>query len=137
MSARDAEDRRDLRLALGWIAAVLALGIVVNTAAIVRRANSAETGVASTYGKGDGYAWKKTASGEAMNPRALTAAHRSLPFGTVARVTNRANGRVAYVRITDRGPFIAGRIIDVSPAAAERLGFSGLAPAIVEIAGAN
>jgi rare lipoprotein A len=62
-----------------------------------------------------------------MNPHALTAAHRSLPFGSRVRVTNRKNGRSAVVRITDRGPFVRGRVIDLTPAAARALGFSGLA----------
>ena len=91
----------------------------------------AESGVASIYGNGDGYAGRKTASGERMNPRALTAAHRSLPFGSRVRVTNRKNGKTTIVRISDRGPFISGRIIDVTPAAARALGFSGLAPVSV------
>lgn len=83
----------------------------------------AETGIASVYGcEGE-----KTASGERANPRALTAAHRTLPFGTTVKVTNKHNGQVAYVRINDRGPFKRGRIIDVTPAAAHKLGFDGLA----------
>jgi rare lipoprotein A len=88
----------------------------------------AESGLASIYGNGDGYAGRKTASGDRMNPHALTAAHRSLPFGSRVRITNRKNGRSAVVRISDRGPFVRGRIIDVTPAAARVLGFSGLAP---------
>lgn len=88
----------------------------------------AESGIASVYGNGDGYAGRKTASGTLMNPRALTAAHRSMPFGSRVRITNRKNGRSVVVRISDRGPFIRGRIIDVTPAAARALGFSGLAP---------
>jgi len=91
----------------------------------------AESGIASIYGNGDGYAGRKTASGERMNPRALTAAHRSLPFGSRVRVTNRKNGMSTIVRISDRGPFVRGRIIDVTPAAARALGFSGLAPVSV------
>lgn len=64
-----------------------------------------------------------------MNPAAMTAAHPDLPFGTLVRVSNPANGRTAVLRINDRGPFVRGRIIDVSRAAAERLGFkqAGLA----------
>ena len=89
---------------------------------------SAESGIASVYGNGDGYAGKKTASGERMNPGAMTAAHRTLPFGTRVNVTNRKNGRSVVVRISDRGPFVRGRVIDVTPAAAQALGFSGLAP---------
>lgn len=88
----------------------------------------AESGIASVYGNGDGYAGRKTASGERMNPAALTAAHRTLPFGTHVRVHNRKNGKSVVVRISDRGPFIRGRVIDLSPAAARALGFSGLAP---------
>jgi len=65
----------------------------------------------------------KTASGERMNPSAMTAAHRTLPFGTKVRVTNKKNGKSVVVRINDRGPFGRGRIIDVSKAAAHRLGF--------------
>ena len=58
-----------------------------------------------------------------MNPAALTAAHRSLPFGTRLRVTNRHNGKVVTVTINDRGPFVRGRVLDLSRAAARRLGF--------------
>ncbi|WP_048647178.1 septal ring lytic transglycosylase RlpA family protein [Nitratireductor soli] len=65
----------------------------------------------------------KTASGERMNPAAMTAAHRSLPFGTKLRVVNKRNGRSVVVRINDRGPFVRGRIVDVSKAAAAKLGF--------------
>jgi len=64
----------------------------------------------------------KTASGEPMNPNALTAAHRSLPFGTKVLVENLNNGRSVVVRINDRGPFVGGRIIDVSKAAAAQIG---------------
>ncbi|WP_127520583.1 septal ring lytic transglycosylase RlpA family protein [Mesorhizobium sp. Z1-4] len=65
----------------------------------------------------------RTASGEMMNPAAMTAAHRTLPFGTKVQVTNSGNGRSVTVRINDRGPFIKGRIIDLSKAAARELGF--------------
>ncbi|WP_367716872.1 septal ring lytic transglycosylase RlpA family protein [Nitratireductor sp. GISD-1A_MAKvit] len=65
----------------------------------------------------------KTASGERMNPAAMTAAHRTLPFGTRLRVTNERNGRSVVVRINDRGPFARGRILDLSKAAAAKLGF--------------
>ncbi len=64
-----------------------------------------------------------TASGERMNPSAMTAAHRSLPFGSKVKVTNLRNGRTVTVRINDRGPFIRGRVIDLSKAAARKLGF--------------
>ncbi|TIV62635.1 MAG: septal ring lytic transglycosylase RlpA family protein, partial [Mesorhizobium sp.] len=67
----------------------------------------------------------RTASGERMNPAALTAAHRSLPFGTKLRVTNKNNGRSVVVRINDRGPFVRGRVLDLSRGAANQLGFIG------------
>ena len=91
----------------------------------------AERGIASVYGNGDGYAGRKTASGERMNPRAMTAAHRTLPFGTSVRVVHNRTGKSVTVRINDRGPFVRGRVIDLSPAAANALGFSGLAPVTV------
>jgi rare lipoprotein A len=87
-----------------------------------------QTGTASVYGNGDGYAGRKTASGGRMNPGALTAAHRTLPFGTRVAVVNQRNGKQVVVRITDRGPFVPGRIIDLTPAGARAIGVSGLAP---------
>jgi rare lipoprotein A len=78
----------------------------------------AQTGRASWYAL-----TSKTASGERCNPNALTAAHRSLPFGTKVKVENLANGRSVIVRINDRGPFVGGRIIDLTKAAASELGF--------------
>jgi rare lipoprotein A len=78
-------------------------------------------GIASVYSGGG------TASGERMNPGALTAAHPSLPFGTKVRVTNRHTGRSVIVRINDRGPFVKGRVIDLSPAAARAIGVGGIA----------
>lgn len=92
------------------------------------QAKAAEAGIASVYGNGDGYAGRKTASGQRMNPHALTAAHKSLPFGTRVLVTNRNNGRSVAVVINDRGPFVRGRVVDLSPAAARAIGFNGLAP---------
>jgi rare lipoprotein A len=92
-------------------------------------AANAQSGIASVYAHSGG----KTASGERVAPGAFTAAHRSLPFGTRVRVTNRRNGRSIIVRINDRGPFVRGRIIDLSPAAARALGFSGLASVSVDV----
>lgn len=95
-------------------------------------------GIASVYGfKGDKHAGAKTASGERVNPQALAAAHRTLPFGTMVRVTHRKTGRSVVVRINDRGPFIRGRIIDLTPRAAAALGFSGLAPVRLSPIGAE
>jgi len=76
-------------------------------------------GKASWYGPG--FAGRRTASGEVFDPAQLTAAHRSLPFGTLVRVVNLENGRSVEVRINDRGPFKPGRVIDLSRAAAERI----------------
>jgi rare lipoprotein A len=92
---------------------------------------SAETGLASIYS----YHGSKTASGEHARSADLTAAHRTLPFGTKVRVTNRSNNHTVVVRINDRGPFKRGRVIDVTPAAASRLGFSGLTRVTLEIVG--
>jgi rare lipoprotein A len=77
-------------------------------------------GLASFYGQG--FEAKPTASGELFNPRALTAAHRTLPFGTCVRVEVERNGRSVNVRINDRGPYVQGRIIDLSEGAAKVLG---------------
>jgi len=75
----------------------------------------------------------RTASGEMMNPSAMTAAHRSLPFGTKVLVENLSNGRSVVVRINDRGPFVGGRVIDVSKAAAANLGMISSGTAHVRI----
>jgi len=91
-----------------------------------------ESGRASWYGSEQGH---HTASGERFNPRALTAAHRHLPFGTIVRVTNQLNGRSVELRINDRGPWRHGRIIDVTSAAADILQMKkqGTVPVIIEI----
>ena len=94
-----------------------------------------QVGEASWYGPG--FQGRKTASGVRFNMNALTAAHRSLPFGTQVRVTNVENGRTVVVTINDRGPFAGGRIIDLSKAAAGRLGMirQGVARVRVEAIG--
>lgn len=91
----------------------------------------ASSGVASYYGPG--FAGKKTASGERFNPGALTAAHRSLPFGTRLKLTNLANGASVIVRVNDRGPFVHGRVLDVSHGAARVLGMTGTGTARLQI----
>ena len=96
-----------------------------------------QTGIASVYANGDGHAWSKTANGERVNPGALTAAHRTLPFGTRVSVLNQRNGKRVVVRISDRGPFVRGRIIDLTPAGAHAIGLSGLAPVTVTVLGAG
>lgn len=88
----------------------------------------AETGIASIYGNGDGWAGKPTASGGRMNPKAMTAAHRSAAFGSRVAVHNTKTGLCVVVRIDDRGPFIRGRVIDLSPAAAGAIRCPGLCP---------
>lgn len=92
-------------------------------------AQAEQSGIASVYSGG------RTANGESALPHRLTAAHRTLPFGTMVRVTHRRNGRSVVVRINDRGPFVRGRIIDLTPAGANALGFSGLAPVSVAVVG--
>ncbi|HEX8165936.1 MAG TPA: septal ring lytic transglycosylase RlpA family protein [Beijerinckiaceae bacterium] len=87
------------------------------------RAAGVQRGAASWYGPG--FHGKKTASGERFNPNAMTAAHRSLPFGTRVRVVNERTGRSVTVRINDRGPFHGGRIIDLAQAPARALGIAG------------
>lgn len=91
------------------------------------------TGRASWYGPG--FAGRPTASGRVYDPSELVAAHRSLPFGTRIRVTNRHNGLSVVVRVVDRGPYAAGRILDLSRAAAEalRMRGSGSAPVTIEV----
>ncbi len=81
-----------------------------------------QTGIASVYSN------ERTANGEYAHASALTAAHRTLPFGTMVEVTNTRTGRSVVVRINDRGPYIRGRVIDLTPAGARAIGSSGLAP---------
>ena len=88
---------------------------------------SALSGIASVYQGG------VTATGEHMNPNAMTAAHKTLPFGSMVTVVNHRNGRSATVRINDRGPYVRGRVIDLSPGAARVLGVDGLAPVSLRI----
>jgi rare lipoprotein A len=89
----------------------------------------AQSGIASVY------SGERTANGEYAHAGRLTAAHRSLPFGTLVRVTHKRTGRSVVVRINDRGPFVGGRIIDLTPAAARAIGFNGLAPVEVTVIG--
>jgi rare lipoprotein A len=94
-----------------------------------------DRGVASWYG--EQFHGKQAANGEIFNMEALTAAHRTMPLGSVVRVVNLSNGRHIHVRITDRGPYVNGRILDLSHAAAVQLGMEhgGLAHVQVEIVG--
>ena len=116
------------RLTLGLVALILSFSAMEAWAADAKSKHSG--GLASVYSTESG---TKTASGERLNSGAMTAAHRTLPFGTMVRVTNERNGRSAVVRINDRGPFVRGRVIDVSPAAARALGFSGVVPVSLNV----
>lgn len=90
-----------------------------------------ESGIASVYA----YSGEETANGEMASPDSLTAAHRTLPFGTLVRVTNDLTGDWVVVRINDRGPFVDGRIIDLTPAGAAAIGSDGLAPVSLQVIG--
>jgi rare lipoprotein A len=86
-----------------------------------------QSGVASVY------SGEKTANGEYAHASGLTAAHKTLPFGTRVKVTNKENGRSVVVRINDRGPYIAGRVIDLTPAGAKAIGSDGLTPVTLTV----
>jgi rare lipoprotein A len=100
-----------------------------------RAAAVTRTWTASWYGPG--FAGRPTANGERFDPGALTAAHRTLPFGTRLLVTNQATGRSVRVRVNDRGPYVAGRDLDLSAAAARSIGLAGVGRVTVEAAGAT
>jgi rare lipoprotein A len=106
-----------------------AVMIVFILSAIV--ASAQETGYASWYG--GKFQGRKTANGEIFDTNQLTAAHRTLPFGTLVKVTNMGNGLSVTVRINDRGPFVEGRIIDLSRAAADAIGMMGSGVAYVSV----
>jgi rare lipoprotein A len=97
-------------------------------------AHADESGIASIYMYGRPV---MTASGERSNDAGLNAAHKSLPFGTMVKVTNRRNNQSVVVKIIDRGPYVRGRIIDVTPAAAKALGFwgAGVTPVTLSVVG--
>jgi rare lipoprotein A len=106
--------------------------LMVSTGLVVASSGArAQMGLASVYRGG------RTASGEVTHGSSMTAAHRTLPFGTLVRVTNRRTGRYVIVRINDRGPFVRGRIIDLMPAAARAIGCSGIAHVRVDVIGRN
>jgi rare lipoprotein A len=114
----------------------LILGTIVGMKSEVFASDRSDSlsGIASVYDQSSGVS---TASGEPLREDAMTAAHRTLPFGTIVRVTNRRNGQVAVVRINDRGPFVRGRVIDLSPAAGHALGLSGLVEVSLEVVNAD
>lgn len=114
--------------------------VEVTLPALPAEVSAPSTPQESTLGRGSAsyYASKfngrRTASGEVFNNAAMTAAHRTLPFGSMVRVTNPASGASVLVRVNDRGPFTKGRMIDVSRAAAEKLGLIARGHAMVELA---
>ena len=114
-------------LARGHSAADLKHESAAFARATKRDLGSALSGIASVYHDGI------TANGEHMNPSAMTAAHKTLPLGSMVTVVNHRNGRSATVRINDRGPYVRGRVIDLSPGAARVLGVDGLAPVSLRV----
>jgi rare lipoprotein A len=112
--------------------AAVAFGLAVCLQVNEVEASASQCGKASWYKMGH-----TTASGERMNAKALAGAHRTLPFGTRVKVENLANGKSVVVRINDRGPFVRGRVIDVTQGAAEKLGMirSGVARVKVTVVG--
>ncbi len=125
-----------MRLALAILLVLISLGGCVTSCSGNRRAQQAgvgyeEKGVASWYGPGfDG---KRTANGEVYDMDDLTAAHKHLPFDAIVEVKNLDNGETVKVRINDRGPFVRGRIIDLSRAGAKKIGMVGPGTARVKI----
>lgn len=113
-----------------FVRCVAVLVAIFAIATISSRAEAfSQSGIASVYSGG------RTANGERAHAGGMTAAHKHLPFGTRVLVTNRHNGRSVTVRINDRGPFVRGRVIDLTPAAARAIGFSGLAPVSLAVLG--
>jgi rare lipoprotein A len=106
----------------------LTIGIILFLTPIL---TIAQSGIASYYG--EQHQGKRTASGEIFNMNKLTAAHRTLPFGTLVKVTNMKNHLFVIVRINDRGPFIKGRIIDLSKKASKEINMNGITTVNVEV----
>jgi rare lipoprotein A len=105
-------------------------GVATMSLGVPLEAALAQCGTASWYHEGS-----RTATGERYQPDGITAAHRSLPFGTIVEVRNQRNGRAVTVRINDRGPYIGGRIIDLSRGAKQVIGMDGLAPVCIAVVG--
>lgn len=115
-----------IKTKIAFIATTLSLGFTL------LQAQDLQQGKASFYARSS--SGHKTASGERLHHDSLTCAHRTYPFGTLLKVTNPANGKEVIVRVTDRGPYVKGRIIDLSVRAARELGIlaQGIAPVTVE-----
>lgn len=124
-----------------WLYCVLAIGMLFMAPPLLgggwgeAACQSLQKGKASFYAKR--FHGRKTASGERLHPDSLTCAHKSYPFGTLLRVYNPANGRSVNVRVTDRGPYVQGRIIDLSWRAAKELGIIGQGVATVFVSKAD
>ena len=103
----------------------------VSYSPVSAKAKFASAGVASYYGPG--FHGRRTANGERFDMHAMTAAHRTLPFGTLVKVTNLSNGKSAIVRVNDRGPYVGKRVIDLSVAAAKQIGSTGSGTARVSL----
>lgn len=134
MSTPPQTRRRALMLALSGVATLLVMSACSSTKASRQGSvGRGEIGMASYYG--NEFQSRKTANGERFDQGKLTAAHKKLPFGTRVRVTNRDNGRSVVVRINDRGPFVRGRIIDLSSSAFKRIASlnAGVVPVRIEI----
>ncbi len=116
-----------------WSMAMAMLFVLLCLGGCGHKRHQVEKGIASWYG--DEYQGRRTASGEAFNQYALTAAHRTLPFGTIVLVKNLRNGREVKVRINDRGPFKGNRIIDLSMSAAREIDMiaEGIVPVRIEV----
>lgn len=117
------------------IALAMSFSLALVSTAVVPQAFANTGGVASWYGPG--FHGRTTANGERYDMYGMTAAHKSLKFGTMVKVTNQNNGKSVTVRINDRGPYVGGRVIDLSKRAAEAIDMvgPGTAPVTIEIIG--
>ena len=123
----------NVAFAAALFASSLVAGVTVEPIHAEAGARHISSGAASYYGKR--FHGRRTANGERFNMNSMTAAHKSLPFGTKVKVTNKRNGRSVVVRINDRGPYHGGRVIDLSRAAAAKIGMigSGTAPVSIDV----
>lgn len=115
--------------------AITFVSTILFTIALAASAAAQTHGKASFYG--NGVHGHRTSDGSRYHKDSLTCAHRTLPFGTLLKVTNKTNGREVIVRVTDRGPFVKGRVVDLSMAAAKKLDMvrAGVAPVVIETVG--
>ena len=128
---REAPPLRPWRPGLHGLALVLGMACGAGCASLRPGSGDKETGLASYYH--DSLAGRRTASGERYDPGAATCAHRTHPFGTRLRVRNVESGREVTCRVNDRGPFVSGRVVDLSRSLATRLGITRTGVARVEV----